>query len=197
MDNAGPLNLVIAGIGGQGVHTLARVFHELAEDSGIHCTSAVFKGAAQRLGSVHAELRLFVHGGEDCDLYSTTIPAGELDLLLGLEPWEALRHHGLFGPRTVLVTNTCPEPFFVERTEGFQAGDPLAVMDQLNLRTIRDNYSEQALEAFGTARMLNYLVGLQSIQAGLVPFDAPTYREAFIRMLHLPVRIVEAMQAMT
>ena len=168
MDNARPLHLVIAGIGGQGVNALTQVFRELAEANGIYCTGAVFKGAAQRLGSVHSEMRLFMNGGDDCDMYSTNIPAGNLDLLLGLEPWEALRHQALFGPGTVIVANIRREPFFLERTGGFHAGDPMSIMDELNVRTIRGNYTEEALEAFGTTRMLNYLVGLRAIQARLI-----------------------------
>ena len=196
MDEARPLNLIIAGIGGQGVNTLTQVFRELAEASGIYCTGVVFKGGAQRLGSVHSEMRLFMNGGDDCDMYSTNIPAGDLDLLLGLEPWEALRHQALFGPRTVIVANTRREPFFLERTGGFQAGDPMAIMDELNVRTIRGNYTQEALEAFGTTKMLNYLVGLRTIQAKLVPFDAERYRETFIRSLDLPGRVVTLMRTM-
>ena len=45
-----PFNLVIAGVGGQGVATLAKVFWLLASRSDLHCQGSMVKGGAQRLG---------------------------------------------------------------------------------------------------------------------------------------------------
>src|SRR6185369_8468064 len=76
-----PFNLVIAGVGGQGVATLAKVFWLLASRSDLHCQGSMVKGGAQRLGTVIATLRLFPTQAEDFAEYSPETPAGKLDLL--------------------------------------------------------------------------------------------------------------------
>ena len=193
MDNNRPLNMIIAGIGGQGVNTLTQVFRQLSDLNDIYCTGSVYKGGAQRMGTVHSEMRLFAAGDGNCDMYSTEIPPGDLDLLVGLEPWEALRYQEFIGPGTTLIVNSFHEPFFLERTGDFDAGDPLILINALNIRTTINNYTEEALRMFGSARMANYLMGLESIQTRLLPFSADEYNEAFSNRVNLSRPIVRTM----
>lgn len=77
------LNVLICGLGGQGVVTLAKTILRLCERRGIRTQSFIFKGSAQRLGSVFAELRLYAD--PEC---SSRIPAGAVDVQLALDPGE-------------------------------------------------------------------------------------------------------------
>jgi indolepyruvate ferredoxin oxidoreductase beta subunit len=198
VDDGRPTNILIAGVGGQGVNTLARVIAGLSNAAGIHCTAAVFKGGAQRLGSVHAELRLLGGGGDgNGEPRSADIPIGELDLLLGLEPSEALRHQGLIGPRTVLIVNTRREPFFLERTAGFSAPDAVSLIEALGIPVTADDFTARALERFGTRRMVNYLVGLAAVEGGLLPFGTREYARRFARDVGLADGVAETMRSTT
>ena len=195
MGNHGPLNVVVAGIGGQGVRTLTAVVRELSDAVGMYCTGSLYKGGAQRMGSVHSELRLF-DGPDCCDMYSADIPPGGLDVLVGLEPWEAMRHEDLIGPNTAIVVNTHREPFFLERTGDLRPGDPLALIDTLDAEVTADNFTEEAIKHFGSPRMVNYLMGLRTIRAGLLPFDAEAYTDMFVHRVQLSQSVVSVIRGM-
>lgn len=196
MDTGGPLNMIIAGVGGQGVNALTRVFRELCERHDIYSTGSVHKGGAQRMGSVHAELRLFTTETDDCDMYSTEIPRGDLGVLLGLDPWEALRHRESVGEDTVLIVNSRREPFFLERTEGFDAGDPWELIDALGVKTVVGDYTAEAVSTFGVVRMANYLMGREATRSGLLPFGVDEYDDVFIDTLDLPDEIVGSIRSL-
>jgi len=66
-----PFNLIIAGVGGQGVYGLNRVLWRLCESAGLHCQGSVFKGGAQRQGGIHAVLRIFQASERDYANYSS------------------------------------------------------------------------------------------------------------------------------
>lgn len=51
-------DMIVAGIGGQGVNSLVKVLAEFLQQSGFFCQFTIHKGGAQSLGSVYAELRV-------------------------------------------------------------------------------------------------------------------------------------------
>jgi indolepyruvate ferredoxin oxidoreductase beta subunit len=80
-------DVVLAGVGGQGVLSVAAILAEAARRDGLRVKQGEIHGMSQRGGAVFAGVRL-ADGPIDSDL----IPRGSADLLLGLEPLEALRH---------------------------------------------------------------------------------------------------------
>ncbi len=80
-------DVVVAGVGGQGVVSLAALAAEVARRSGLHVKQTEEHGMAQRGGSVAAQLRI-----DASPVHSELIPAGTADLLLGMEPLETLRY---------------------------------------------------------------------------------------------------------
>lgn len=80
-----PLNLIIAGVGGQGSLYASKVIAQTAFYQGVSVRVAETYGVAQRGGSVYSQIRL---GYEVC---GPMIPKGGCQLMLGLEPIEALR----------------------------------------------------------------------------------------------------------
>src|ERR1017187_2708718 len=115
-----PYNIIIAGVGGQGVNTLTRIVCDICEQKGMKCQSSMFKGGAQRLGSIHSELRIFSDGNPYYNFYSSQIKIGDLDLLIGLEPWETLRYSHYFNQKTSIFMNTRISPLFFGRSQSIE-----------------------------------------------------------------------------
>jgi indolepyruvate ferredoxin oxidoreductase beta subunit len=80
------LDILIAGVGGQGTLLAAKVLGGYAADSGYDCKLSEVHGMSQRGGSVITHARL-----SDGAVYSPIIPDGECDVLLAFEQLEALR----------------------------------------------------------------------------------------------------------
>lgn len=80
------LNIVIAGVGGQGVLMASKVLAECALVSGLDVKQNEVHGMAQRGGSVIS----FVRIGEK--VYSPVVMPGTADILISFEPLEALRY---------------------------------------------------------------------------------------------------------
>ena len=85
MSSKGPLNLIIAGVGGQGSLFATQVIANAAMQEGFSVRIAETYGVTQRGGPVYSQLRI----GQQ--VYGPLIPKGRCDLILGLEPIETLR----------------------------------------------------------------------------------------------------------
>lgn len=105
-----PLNAIITGVGGQGNVLMAQLFGRALTDKGFAVTVGDTYGAAQRGGPVSSHLRISKQ-----TLYSPLTPSGQVDIVISLEPVEALRVLGVWGnPSVVVVSNTRPSyPFDV------------------------------------------------------------------------------------
>jgi indolepyruvate ferredoxin oxidoreductase beta subunit len=93
-------NILIAGVGGQGVLFISEVLGEAALEADLNVRVAEIHGMAQRGGSVICNVRL----GDK--VYSPTIVEGEAHLIIALEPIEALRHVQYANPKTFIIFNT-------------------------------------------------------------------------------------------
>ncbi len=94
-------NMIIAGVGGQGGLTASRVLADAAVMAGHYAVIGETFGASRRGGTVLTHIRLSDHE------VGPLVPAGELDLLIGLEPLEALRAAIYYsGPRTAAFVST-------------------------------------------------------------------------------------------
>jgi indolepyruvate ferredoxin oxidoreductase beta subunit len=100
-------NLVIVGVGGQGIILLTRILGEAALDSDLNVMESEIHGMAQRGGQVISTIRIG-------DAHSPMIGKGESDIFLGMEPVETYRHLDLVSKNTTIITSTNPVyPFTV------------------------------------------------------------------------------------
>lgn len=98
------LNIVIAGVGGQGNVMACQIIGMAAVEEGWQVSAADTFGVSQRGGAVMSHLRL-ARGRP----YGPLIPAGEAHLVLGLEPLETVRVLRRYGNRqTRVMVNTRP-----------------------------------------------------------------------------------------
>jgi indolepyruvate ferredoxin oxidoreductase beta subunit len=96
-------DIVLAGVGGQGVLSIAGVLDHAAHACGWHLKQSEVHGMAQRGGAVSAFLRL-----SDQPVASDLVGAGSASLIAAVEPLEALRYTGLLRPDGAIVTDITP-----------------------------------------------------------------------------------------
>lgn len=96
-------DIVLAGVGGQGILSIATILGAAALSENLHLKQAEVHGMSQRGGDVQSNLRL-----SDKPIASDLIPLGSADLIVSLEPMEALRYLPYLSPTGWVVTNTVP-----------------------------------------------------------------------------------------
>jgi indolepyruvate ferredoxin oxidoreductase beta subunit len=99
------LNVLIAGVGGQGNLFASSILAEYLIKKGYKIFAVETIGAAQRGGSVVSHLRV-----SDAELYSPLIPAGKVDILMGFETIEMLRNFELLAGDGMYLLNDYKEP---------------------------------------------------------------------------------------
>lgn len=105
-------NIMVAGVGGQGLVLATKIVAEAALKAGLDVKTNDVVGLSQRGGMVWGSARI----GDV--VHSPNIPAGEGDILLGMEPLEALRWKGLLKKGAVVVINekrTYPSSVLLEQ----------------------------------------------------------------------------------
>jgi indolepyruvate ferredoxin oxidoreductase beta subunit len=96
-------NIILAGVGGQGILSIAYVFDNAALDAGFHFKQAEVHGMAQRGGAVQSNLRY-----SDAEIHSDLIPEGKCDMVLAVEPLEVMRYWHYLKPDGWVVTSITP-----------------------------------------------------------------------------------------
>ena len=96
-------DIILSGVGGQGILSIAAVIGEAALKEGLYMKQAEVHGMSQRGGDVQSNLRL-----SDQPIASDLIPKGHADLIISLEPMESLRYLPYLKEDGWLVTNSQP-----------------------------------------------------------------------------------------
>ena len=96
-------DIKLAGVGGQGILSIATVIGQAATATGLCLKQAEVHGMSQRGGDVQSDLRLSTEA-----IFSDQIPLGGADLILSMEPMEALRYLPYLGPEGAVVTSSRP-----------------------------------------------------------------------------------------
>jgi indolepyruvate ferredoxin oxidoreductase beta subunit len=96
-------DIILAGVGGQGILTIATVVGFAALKRGWHFKQAEVHGMSQRGGDVQSHLRL-----SENPIWSDLIPFGKADMILSVEPMEALRYLPYLAPDGWIIANSTP-----------------------------------------------------------------------------------------
>ena len=96
-------NIILAGVGGQGILSIATVIGEAALAEGLYLKQAEVHGMSQRGGDVQSNLRLSSE-----PIMGDLIEKGGADIVVSLEPMEALRYISFLKPDGWLVTSSVP-----------------------------------------------------------------------------------------
>ncbi len=96
-------DIILAGVGGQGILTIATILGRAALREDLHIKQAEVHGMSQRGGDVQSNLRI-----SSDPISSDLIPTGAADIIVSLEPMEALRYVPYLRPEGWIVTSTAP-----------------------------------------------------------------------------------------
>ena len=96
-------DIILSGVGGQGILSIATIIGEAATRLGLTLKQAELHGMSQRGGDVQSNLRL-----SDQPIASDLIPLGMADIILSLEPMEALRYLPYLSKEGWIITSSAP-----------------------------------------------------------------------------------------
>lgn len=165
-------NIMVAGMGGQGVMTASEILAQAALHLGFDVKKTEVAGMAQRGGVVTSHLRF----GEK--VMSSAIAAGEADILVGFEPAEALRWCGHLREDGVAMVNTLRQPPPVVNMGLFAyPEDPIGDMRKAGVKVFDFDAGTIAKE-LGEMRLINTIM-LGAI-ADYLPFPPQTLKEIIV-----------------
>lgn len=96
-------NLILAGVGGQGILSIAFVLDNASVRAGYTFKQAEVHGMSQRGGAVQSNLRYADH-----EIYSDLIPSGRVDIVLSVEPLEVERYWRMLAPDGWVASSVTP-----------------------------------------------------------------------------------------
>ena len=96
-------DIILAGVGGQGILTIATIIGDAATAAGLNLKQAEVHGMSQRGGDVQSNLRLSTEL-----IHSDLIKQGAADLIISMEPMEALRYIPYINKEAWVVTSSHP-----------------------------------------------------------------------------------------
>lgn len=96
-------DIILCGVGGQGILSIATIIGQAATQAGIYLKQAEVHGMSQRGGDVQSHLRLSTE-----PIWSDLIPEASADLIISMEPMESLRYLEYLAPDGTVVTGSVP-----------------------------------------------------------------------------------------
>ena len=96
-------DIILAGVGGQGILSIAATISIAAMDADLYLRQAEVHGMSQRGGAVQSHLRLSSE-----NIFSDLITHGKADMIIAIEPMEALRYLNVLSKNGWVITNTNP-----------------------------------------------------------------------------------------
>ena len=95
------INIILSGVGGQGILTIAAVLDTAALDQNLFVKQSEIHGMSQRGGAVNSHVRISDH-----EIYSDIIPEGAAEIILSVEPMELLRQLPFLKKEGWLITDS-------------------------------------------------------------------------------------------
>lgn len=94
-------DIILCGVGGQGILSIATIIGEAATKAGLNLKQAEVHGMSQRGGDVQSHLRL-----SSAPIYSDLIAQGSADMIISMEPMESLRYLPYLSTEGKIVTGS-------------------------------------------------------------------------------------------
>lgn len=152
------LDIILSGVGGQGILSIAAIIGEASLHEGLNIKQAEVHGMSQRGGDVQSNLRISSE-----PIYSDLIAKGTADAIISLEPMEALRYIPYLSGKGWIVTNSAP---FVNIPNYPKLDDIMKELDSLpNVISIDINALTKEVGSPRTANMI--LLGAASVILGI------------------------------
>lgn len=166
-------NILITGVGGQGVILISELLGNAAVNDGLNVRGSEVLGMAVRGGSVISTIRI---GSE---VYGPLIPMGKCDILIGIEPSEALRNITYLSPSSLVILNMAkivPTSVFIGESSYPSLEEIVEKLSQIANRVIRLKAAQIAEEA-GSVMAANIVMLGALFGTGQLPIKIETTKE--------------------
>jgi indolepyruvate ferredoxin oxidoreductase beta subunit len=175
------LDMLVTGVGGQGVILASDIIGEVALAAGCDVKKTDTLGMAQRGGSVVSNLRI----GEK--VWSPLIREGGVDILVAFEKLEAARWADYLRPGAVaIVNNHALPPLSVNLgSERYPSDEEIASILRQRVDRVYSVNGTESAKSLGNVRVLNmYMLGCAS---PLLPFDVQVWKDCLSRRIRSDV----------
>ncbi|MFZ1237462.1 MAG: indolepyruvate oxidoreductase subunit beta [Prevotella sp.] len=133
-------DIILSGVGGQGILSIATIIGEAATEAGINLKQAEVHGMSQRGGDVQSNLRLSTE-----PIYSDLLAQGGADLIIAMEPMEALRYLTYLDKDGWMITSSNPFINIPNYPDTEELLAELSALPQVKLAHIDDIAKENKL----------------------------------------------------
>ena len=170
--NKQSFDILIVGVGGQGVLLASEIISEVAMNAGLDVKKSEVHGMSQRGGVVTSHVRIAPV------VYSPTIQEGRADILMSFEQAEGLRAiNWLKADGTAIISRTSLVPAIVTSSKQFHyPADAIAEMRAKTKNVIPVDADKIAAE-LGNPRLVNTV--LMGVTSGLLPFTQELWTQTF------------------
>ena len=142
------IDIILAGVGGQGILSIATVIGSAAVKQGLYLKQAEVHGMSQRGGDVQSHLRI-----SDKEIASDLIPYGKADLVVSVEPMESLRYLPMLSDEGWVITNTTP---FINISNYPKEEELMEEINKLPRKVVID--ADRIAKEIGSARSANMVI---------------------------------------
>jgi indolepyruvate ferredoxin oxidoreductase beta subunit len=177
------INIIICGVGGQGVVLMSELLGNAAVRDGVAVKGSEVLGMAQRGGSVFSNIRL---GG---DTLAPLTPEGKCDILIAVEPSEALRNIQYLARDSVIVLNSrqvFPFTVFLGKSGYPEISEIHSRLAKVTDRIITLDATALAQQA-GSIQAANVVMLGALYGTGLLPVTAETAKEVILSRFNAKV----------
>ena len=177
-------NVLITGVGGQGVILMSELLGNSAVKDGLNVRGSEVLGMAVRGGSVSSTIRI---GSE---VHGPLTPTGKSDILVGMEPAEALRNVSYLSKSSLVILNTeIVVPFTVSLgiSKYPSLREIVEKLDSVSRKVITLNAAQIAKQA-GSALAANIVMLGALFGTGRLPIKIETIKEAI--QARFPAKLV-------
>ena len=168
-------NIVITGVGGQGIILVSHILADSAKASGLSVYVGEVHGMAQRGGVVHTYVRIG-------DIYSSLVPEGEADIVLSLEMGEAYRARNYLNSESWVITNQrriIPLSVVKGDADYPEAEEIEKALDGLGERTLSVDATKLARESGSEIAENVVMLGIM-VATGVLPIEEEMIKEAIV-----------------
>ena len=174
------INVILAGVGGQGTVLAAKVLAQAAQSKGWQVRTAETIGMAQRGGTVVSHVRM---GSDGEEVHAPLVAPGTADVVIAFEPGEACRALGYLKKGGAVVTATAVvQPVTAAlSSQSYRSEDTLAALrhslegSNCALKMVD---AEPILDELGNRRALNTVLLAATVTSGAVPLSTAELKEA-------------------
>ncbi len=141
-------DIILAGVGGQGILSIAATIGLAAVEEGLFLKQSEVHGMSQRGGDVQSHLRI-----SDSEIHSDLIPHGAADLIISVEPMEALRYLPWLSSEGWVITNSVP---YVNITDYPDSAELMAALEDTGNTVVLD--ADSIARELGSPRSGNMVI---------------------------------------